>query len=76
MRRPRTKKGKYGTLYLYRIAYRDLDPACPRFTTKLWAYNREHAEERFFDPCDPDWKILSIERVNEDPHRFVREVRA
>ncbi len=49
----------------YRIRYRDMDECCPMFSLVLKAYDREHAEERFWDMADGDdgWVILSIERV-------------
>jgi hypothetical protein len=55
-----TKPGKHGTLKLFRIAYRD-GAGCPTFTQTCWAYDREHAEERFLDAPDADgWEIISI----------------
>lgn len=60
------KPGRYGTLYRYRIRYRDDDPGCPDFTHCVWAYSREHAEELFC--CAPDgdgWRIISMARVEE-----------
>lgn len=51
---------------LYRITYRcALDPGCPLFVTTRRAHDREHAEELFYDPDDPDWTIVRIERVEE-----------
>lgn len=50
----------------FRITYRDRDPACPDFTTKVQAANREGAIEAFWaagDPDDDDWKILSVKAV-------------
>jgi hypothetical protein len=54
-----TKSGKHGTLYLYRLTYRDsLDPGCPTFSAQLWAYSAEHAVEGFQDADDPSWEIV------------------
>ena len=60
------KAGRYGTLYLFRIVYEDkYDFASPRFSTSSWAYDAGHAEDKFFDSDDQDWKIISIVRVRE-----------
>jgi hypothetical protein len=46
----KTKPGAHGTLYLYAIEYDSpTNLGAPRETTKLWAYNSEHAMERFAD---------------------------
>lgn len=66
--RPFAKKpGKHGTLYLFEIKYRDEgDPASPTFEQKEWAYDPEHAEDKFWDAPDSDgWRILSITKVRE-----------
>jgi hypothetical protein len=49
----------------YRIHYRDKDPCCPVFRCIIRAYNREHAEEKFWeaDPNDMDWTLIKIERI-------------
>ena len=60
-----TKKGAHGTLYRFRIRYRDEgDEGFPDMDWYTWAYNQDHAEERFFD-IDEGWRIVSIERVRE-----------
>lgn len=62
------KPGKYGTLYLFRLVYRDKgDFASPDFTWQTWAYNFEHAEDKFFEstPDDQGWKIVHLEKVRE-----------
>lgn len=61
------KKGEYGTLYLYQIKYRDLNPACPVFTWRRFAYDADHAMERWFDgPADDGWQLVSgPKRVKE-----------
>ncbi len=61
-----TRKGAHGTLYRFRVVYRDAhDEACPDFDWFTWAYSVEHAEEKFLD-SDHDgwgdhdgWKMLS-----------------
>lgn len=64
--RPRTKPGRYGTLYRYRVAYRgeERDPAAPDFDTFVWAYDEEHALEKVTDP-DQGWEALSASRLYE-----------
>ena len=66
--RPFVKKpGKHGTLYLFNVRYRDkYDFASPDFDWKTWAYNEEHAEQRFYESDnDDDWKILSVTKMRE-----------
>jgi len=60
-----TMKGPHGTLYRYQIIYTDLDPACPRFKWRCWAYDQEHARALFDETgADPDdWRIISIKRI-------------
>lgn len=60
-----TKPGQYGPLYLYQIAYTDpSDDGCGEHTERLWAYNTEHALDRFYGSVDSDgWKALKICRV-------------
>jgi len=60
-----TKPGRFGPLYLYRIAYRDKDdPSCPVFRWNAWAYSAEHAEDKFFEGDDDGWTIVSTVRVS------------
>ena len=61
MSRYRSKPGKHGTLWLYRITYRDDSPGSPTFSGAWWAYDEAHALERFHDSDDGDtgWKIVS-----------------
>ncbi len=48
----------------FRIRYTDVyDLGCPVFSTTVLAYDREHAEEEFFDTPDQGWKIVSIKKV-------------
>lgn len=59
-----SKPGKYGTLHLYRIVYRDAgDMGCPDFSMRVWAYTAEHAEDKFNDSDDTGWTVLRVERV-------------
>lgn len=61
-----SKPGRHGTLYRFRIRYTDVaDPCCMPDDWYVWAYNAEHAEQKFFDSDDDGWKILGIERVRE-----------
>lgn len=55
---------------LFIIKYTDdYDPCCPVFTTTVRAFNREHAEMKFYDDAvdahpeweNGGWKIISIE---------------
>jgi hypothetical protein len=63
-----TKKGKYGTLWLYQIKFVDSqNPGLPPRTDRLWAYSGEHAAEKFYDSAEfqgyLDLKILSMKTV-------------
>jgi hypothetical protein len=51
----------------FRIRYRDLDPGAPDFSMIVKAYDREHAEEKFWDSGDGDdgWRIVSIEDADK-----------
>ena len=67
--RPVSKPGRYGTLYLYRIVYRDRDPASPAFEWRTWAYTSDHALELFASDGD-DWLAVSWSQVSAAPrHR-------
>ncbi len=51
----------------YRIRYRDPDPGCPVFSYIVRAYDREHAEERFYETNDgDDWQLVSITELKEN----------
>ena len=69
--KPITKPGKHGTLYLYEIAYTDRperDDGQPYYndTQRVWAYDLDHAVEKFYDAEDSDgWRATSITRVPE-----------
>jgi hypothetical protein len=60
-----TKPGKHGTLYLFRVTYEDAgDPGFGRDAVRLWAYDAEHAIDRFHDyDDDPDWRIVSVTKA-------------
>jgi len=59
-----SKPGRHGTLYLFRIRYTDAhDPAFGEDAIRLWAYDADHAEQRFVEADDEGWKVLSVERV-------------
>lgn len=61
-----TKPGRHGTLYKFHIKYRDkYDYASPDFDWYTWAYNHEHAEDRFLESDDTGWKILSVDKMRE-----------
>ena len=52
---PRTKAGTFGTLYLFAVRYRDcVDRCCPTFTWRAWAYDAEHALDKFHSGPDAD----------------------
>lgn len=64
---PVTKPGAHGTLYLYAIVYTDAgDPGFGDHEFRVWAYNLEHAEDKFFSGEDSEgWKILEMYRVQQ-----------
>ncbi len=68
MTKPTTKPGKHGTLYLYELTYTDTsDPGMGESTTRLWAYNLEHVEDKFYGAPDTDgWTLLRAARVPAD----------
>lgn len=58
--RYQSKPGQHGTLYRYRITYRDDDPGSPTFSWHTWAYDEDHALERWYDSDDDTgWKIVA-----------------
>jgi hypothetical protein len=70
--KPLTKPGKHGALYHYVITYTDSsDPDFPDMTWKTWAYDSDHALDKFYDSGDDDgWKAKSWRRETEAPvHR-------
>jgi hypothetical protein len=62
-----TKPGRYGTLYLYAVTYRDrYDPGFGEGHIRLWGYNLEDVEDRFYDDSSDQegdgFVIVSIAR--------------
>jgi hypothetical protein len=73
---PVIRQGVHGTLYLYAVRYTDRgDEVCPEFVWTCWAYNLEHAEDKFYE-TEEGWRILSLARVGEgiDQHRAIRHL--
>ena len=71
-----TKPGQHGTLYLYEITYTDPSDDCiGELKQRMWAYNIEHALDRFYSAIDADgWKALHVARVPAEGgmHRAVQ----
>lgn len=69
------KPGKEGPLFRYRITYtgKENDPGMAPMTWNTWAYNLEHAEDKFYEN-DEGWVILSIARVldSTSQHRAIQ----
>lgn len=62
----RAKPGAHGTLYLYAVPYQDGSDRDSCGTSRLWAYDAEHAAERFYDTDDTGWRVNgAITRVRE-----------
>ena len=54
-----TKKGQYGPLYKYTMKYHDPDsPGFGEGTWHCYAYNVEHAVEKFYD-MDDGFELLT-----------------
>ncbi len=69
-----TKHGQHGTLYRYVITYTDRsDEGFGEHTWSTWAYNLEHAEEKF-SANDEGFSIVNLRRLHEGlaQHRAVR----
>lgn len=59
-----TKPGRHGTLYLYEVAYRDGGAGEFSATWRCYAYDAEHAQEKFLEGPDADgWEMLGAKRV-------------
>lgn len=69
-----SKPGKHGTLHLFLLRYKDKhDPASPTFEWRTWAYDSDHALDKFYDSDDQGWKVVSWERVQDSAqHRAAR----
>jgi len=64
--RYQSKPGAHGTLYRYRVTYRDKhDKGFGTTDQLMWAYNPEHVEMKFYETDDQGWEIVSIQRVRE-----------
>lgn len=68
-----TKQGEHGTLYLHRIVYRD---KCMdgddgwRGETRLFAYDKEHAIDRFWSTAiDDGFEPVAVSRYKRLRHR-------
>jgi hypothetical protein len=57
-----TKPGKHGTLKLYRVTYDDgPGSGMPEMTYLTWAYDWDHAQEKWFDGADEEgFRLVSI----------------
>lgn len=73
---PTTKPGEHGTLYLYRITYKDAtDSGAPEFTSDKWAYSLEHVDDITQDWGEDGWTVISVARVPEgggSMHRAIK----
>jgi hypothetical protein len=73
--KPRTKPGKYGTLYLYELEYTDGgDRGMGVLHSRVWRYSLEHVQDAFYEGSDGGWVLLSAARVPEEGgmHRAVK----
>lgn len=72
--KPVSKPGPHGTLYRYSIVYTDQgDPGFGEATWNTWAYDSQHAVDRFYESPEGDtgWVALRIARQQESPaHRW------
>jgi hypothetical protein len=58
-----TKPGKHGTLFLYRIEYKDpIDSGFPVTVSYMYAYNEEHVYDRWAE-SEEGFEILSVKRT-------------
>lgn len=58
-----TKQGEHGTLYKFAVKYTDkYDGGFGEATVHYWAYDEEHALDRFYDN-DEGFKHLSVQKV-------------
>lgn len=68
---PQTKQGKHGQLYHYRFIYTDKDDTgFGEHEWSTWAYNQEHAIEKFYSDGDESWKALRIARLPSEGVRM------
>lgn len=59
-----SKPGKYGTLHRYVVSYacETGDPGMGRFEWACWAYDEEHARNKFFE-SDEGWRVTGVRRA-------------
>lgn len=61
-----SKPGKYGTLHLFAVAYEDSFDRFNRGVIRTWAYDAEHAEEKFYDSDDAEgWQVTKVAPVRD-----------
>lgn len=69
VREPLTKEGRHGTLYRYEIEYSDEvngNDLMFRSTWRCWAYDSEHAIDKFCEAEDGEgWRLISWRRLTE-----------
>lgn len=59
-----SKPGKHGTLHLFAVAYEDSFDPFNKGVIRTWAYDEEHAYEKFYDSDDADgWTVTKVVRV-------------
>ena len=61
LRRPLTpgKPGRHGTLYRYRISYSVGDPGCLPMSWHCWAYDAQHAQDKWAEGNEGDYEQLT-----------------
>lgn len=63
------KQGKYGTLYLHRIEYKDpIDPCFPVSVDYMYAYSIEHVYDSWGERAADqgfDFEIISVKRTKK-----------
>lgn len=57
-----SKPGKHGTLHRFAVTYSP-GPGSVPLLWYTWAYDQEHALERFYGSDDGDWEVISVGRV-------------
>lgn len=59
---PATRKGAHGTLHLYAVPYGEAGPepsGFPPSEWRCWAYDAEHAAERFHEGPDAEGWVMT-----------------
>lgn len=54
-----TKQGQYGTLYRYKITYVSWDDCVGQCTKYYWAYDKEHALQKYQESFESDYELDS-----------------